>query len=103
MTMYAITATGYRAISSALDAQPSEVVVDEVPQSLIDSIAAAESQRTATAGTIRTRANDALVDLRAYRDLASPTNAQTVAAVKLLCRVAIALIRLNLAKLDGAD
>jgi hypothetical protein len=44
-----------------------------------------------------------LANLRAYRDLASPTNAQTLAAVKLLCRVAIGLIRWRIGRLDATD
>lgn len=41
----------------------------------------------------RDQARQAITNLRAYDNLASPTNAQTVAVVKLLCRVCIALIR----------
>ena len=103
MTMYAITATSYRAITSAADLQAGETAGDEVPQSLIDSIAAAQAAKDTNAATLRAQADTALNNLRAYRDNAAPTNAQTVAVVKTLCRVAIALIRLQLAKLDGAD
>jgi hypothetical protein len=49
------------------------------------------------------QADSAIQSLRDYRDLVAPSNAQTVAAVKLLCRVAIALIRLQLRKFDRAD
>lgn len=35
----------------------------------------------------------AVANLRAYRDAASPTNAQTAAVVKLLCRVVLNLLR----------
>lgn len=55
------------------------------------------------AASLLTQADQALLNLRAYRDNASPTTAQTVAAVKLLCRVAIALIRLRLAKFEATD
>lgn len=41
----------------------------------------------------REQARQAVTNLRAYADAASPTNAQTVAIVKLLCRVCIRLIR----------
>lgn len=48
----------------------------------------AEQERitAATAATV-------LASLQTYRDLASPTNAQTLAVVKLLCRIAQVLIR----------
>jgi hypothetical protein len=63
-----------------------------------------EADRQAANGrSLEQQATDAIASLRAYRDLASPTNAQTVAAVKLLCRVGIALIRLHLRKFDAAD
>lgn len=45
---------------------------------------------------------DALGDLRAYRDLQSPTNGQTVAVVKLLCRVVSGLVRRELADFTEA-
>ena len=53
--------------------------------------------------TIRDNLDAAVTNLRAYRDLASPTNAQTIAVVKLLCRVAIGLIRLTLNKFDSTE
>jgi hypothetical protein len=65
--------------------------------------AAQVAQQNANVATLQQQAADALVNLRAYRDLASPTNAQTVATVKLLCRVAIGLIRLRLEKFDATD
>lgn len=99
--MYAITSTGFRAIASPADLQPGETAVDAVPQSLIDSIAQSATARDTTAANLRAQADQALDGLRAFRDNASPTNAQVVAAVKLLCRVAIGLIRLQIAKLDG--
>lgn len=64
-----------------------------------DSSGSADANKT----TIQTDLRDALANLRAYRDVASPTNAQTIAAVKLLCRVAIALIRRELNELDGTS
>lgn len=51
--------------------------------------AAEETARTADLDAARA----AIANLRAYDNLASPTNAQTVAAVKLLCRVNIVLIK----------
>jgi len=50
--------------------------------------------------TIRVQARDALVGNRAFLDLASPTNAQTLAQVKALTRQANGLIRLALGALD---
>lgn len=67
------------------------------------AVQAAEEQLAATGRTLEDRAFAALDSLRAYRDLQSPTNAQTVQAVKLLCRVCIGLIRLHLRRFDGAD
>jgi hypothetical protein len=52
---------------------------------------------------IEDQARQALATLRAYRDLASPTAAQTTAAVKLLCRCMIIIIRRMLNQLDGTD
>ena len=49
------------------------------------------------------RATDAYQGLVAYENLTTPTNAQTVAAVRLLCKVARALIRLQLRQLDKTD
>jgi hypothetical protein len=99
--MFAITATSYRAIDSESQLHPGETAVDVVPQSLLDSIAAASAARDTFARNIRSQADQAITDLRAFRDLASPTNAQTIAVVKLLCKVAIFLIRLQIGKLDG--
>lgn len=52
---------------------------------------------------ITTALRNAGSDLRAYRDQASPTNAQTVAAVKLLCRCMIWLVRRELQDLTSTD
>jgi len=65
------------------------------------ALTAQAQQQDSNETTLRQQADAALTDLRAYRDLASPTNAQTVQAVKLLCRVCIGLIRLLLRKIDG--
>lgn len=53
--------------------------------------------------TLQARAVDAYQDLLAYEHAASPTNATTVAAVKLLCKVVRALMRIQLRRLDAAD
>lgn len=51
---------------------------------------AAEEQARATDYAA---AKAAIANLRTYADTANPTNAATVAAVKLLCRVSIVLIK----------
>lgn len=99
--MYAITSTGWRSIKSSVELLAGETAVEEIPQTLLDSLNNAESQRRTIGTNLRAQADQALVDLRTFRDLTSPTNAQVIAAVKLLCRVAIGLIRLQLNKLDG--
>lgn len=103
MSLYAIKGTSFRAIASPSDALAGEVVSDTIPQSLLDQVAADEAFIAGNDATLRTQAEDALANLRAYRDLASPTNAQTIAAVKLLCRVAIGLIRWRIGRLDATD
>lgn len=66
---------------------------------------AAETAATGNDLTLRQQAESALVDLRAFRDRTSTTlsTAQNIAILKLLCRVAIGLIRLVLKRLDGAN
>lgn len=44
-----------------------------------------------------------LDDLRAYIAVTTPTQAQTMAVVKLLCRAVIRLVRLQIGKLDSTD
>lgn len=99
--MYAITASSYRAISG-----PAEVIADEtlaasLPQSLVNSMRASETAQSTNSAKLDGQAETALADLRAYRDNATPTTAQTTAVVKTLCRVAIALIRHRLGKLEA--
>lgn len=101
--MYAIKNNSFRAIASASDAAQDETIVEIIPQSVTDALTSAETQRITNTEAIRTQGEAALADLRAYRDLASPTSAQTLAVVKLMCRVCIGMIRLQLGKLDGAD
>lgn len=101
--MYAITATSYRSIGSPQDAAPGETVADVLPVALLAAIADREAAALANSDTLHSRAAEALANLRLYCDLPTPTSAQTVAVVKLLCRVAICLIRLQLRRLDGVD
>jgi hypothetical protein len=56
---------------------------------LSETMAVEKGERTAD----RNAAQQAVENLQAYQDLSSPTGAQTVAVVKLLCRVAVVLIR----------
>lgn len=49
------------------------------------------------------RLDQALSNLRAYVAAPSPTAAQTTAVVKLLCRVAIVLIRQRFGRFDSVD
>jgi len=49
------------------------------------------------------RMNAALAALRTYVNNPTPTAAQTSASVKLLCRVAIALIRHRLSRFEDVD
>jgi hypothetical protein len=53
--------------------------------------------------TIRKAARQALAANRTFLDLASPTNAQTLAQVKHLTRVANGLLRIELADFTSAD
>lgn len=101
--LYAYTPTGYRQIGTPEDAKPGEAVAAQVPASVTDAISVDEIQRDANGRVSRANAEQALANLRTYRDTASPTNAQTAATVKLLCRVCIALTRLQLAKLESSD
>jgi hypothetical protein len=57
----------------------------------------------ATVAALDSRLDQALAGLRTYINTASPTTAQTTAVVKLLCRVAVALIRRQRNALDGTD
>lgn len=50
--MYGITATSYRAIASPADLQTGETAAATVPQSLIDSIAAAQAAKDGNAATL---------------------------------------------------
>jgi len=53
--------------------------------------------------TMEANAELAMTSLRAYIALAAPTNAQTIAVVRLLCRVCLALIRFRLNKMDQIE
>lgn len=103
MSLYAIKGNSFRAIASPSDALAGEVVSNTIPQSLLDQVAADEAFIAGNDATLRTQAEGAMDSLRAFRDLASPTNAQVIAVVKLLCRVALGLIRWRSGKLDATD
>lgn len=55
------------------------------------------------AGTLRSRAEQALATNTAFLANPTPTNAQTLAQVKALTRQSSALTRLALAKLDSTE
>lgn len=55
------------------------------------------------ADTLGDRLDAALDGLRSYLGLATPTAAQTTAAVRLLCRVGVASIRLQRGRLEDLD
>jgi hypothetical protein len=57
----------------------------------------------ANADTIVQQTDQALVSLRGYVALSSPTAAQTTAVVKVLCKVAIGLVRMQLRRFDATD
>ena len=79
-----------------------DVVTPEVQAPIDEANRQAEATATGNDLTLRQQADAALDDLRAYRDAATTTVAQDKAAIKLLVRVAIWLIRLVLRKLDGS-
>jgi hypothetical protein len=53
--------------------------------------------------TLRRRAEVAMTAMQDYIALPTPTQAQTNQAVKMLCRVVLALTRLVLKRLDSTD
>lgn len=63
--------------------------------------AAAQAALDSNKATIQNQAQTALTNLRAYIALTSPTAAQTTAAVQLIAKVCVGLIRLQLAEFDG--
>jgi len=98
------------ALTEWLDARPMPTraeVEAAWPVIQAQDLADAQAAQTATGNdlTLRQQAEAALVDLRAFRDRTSTTlsTAQNIAILKLLCRVAIGLIRLALRKLDRTD
>lgn len=101
--MYAITATSYRAIASAGELLAGETLADTLPQSLLDSLAATETQRTVSRSTLVSRADTALTGNKTYLAIASPTNAQVAAQVKTLTQQNSAVIRLLLGRLEATD
>ena len=84
-----------------------EVYVVQYAVNLTAAEEAAVRRRLGTSGQVeedlQARAADAYQQLQAFENLATPTNAQVVAAVRLLCKVARALIRLQLRQFDALD
>lgn len=60
----------------------------------------AATTRDANRSTMESRLDQAETNLLAYINLSAPTAAQTTAAVKMLCRVALGLVRLTRNRLD---
>jgi hypothetical protein len=58
-----------------------------------DDRSEARAAEEAAQATDYEAARQAVANLNSYANLASPTNAQTVAVVKLLCRVSVILIK----------
>jgi len=58
-----------------------------------DDLAEQIAESEAVDHTNRADARSAIVNMQTYVDLATPTNAQTITIVKLLCRVIIILVR----------
>lgn len=90
--------THYRA--GGFDPRAPDFNIDHIETA---AVPAEEANADATLQNAQNAAAAAITNLRAYIALASPTQAQTVAAVKLLCRVALQLIRLVLARYDESD
>jgi hypothetical protein len=101
LTSKTISERGWRVIDG------DEVYLIQFAVNLTADEEAAIRRRLTTSGQVeedlQARAASAYADLQAFEALSNPTNAQTLAAVKLLCRVARALIRLQLRQLDAAD
>lgn len=70
-------------------------------QAAVDAHVAIDT--AANQATLRQRAETAIGANNTFLALASPTNAQTLAQVKLLTRECSAVIRLLLGKLDSTD
>ena len=68
-----------------------------------DAIARRLTTAPGVEGTLHTRVTAAYDQLLAFENTTTPTSAQTVAAVKLLCKVARGLIRLRMRQYDKAD
>jgi hypothetical protein len=66
-------------------------------------VSADEANADTVAGNAQAQAGAAITQLRAYIALANPTAAQTTAAVKLLARAVLQLLRLVLSRYDDTD
>lgn len=86
----------------AAGVQTAQRPYDAAENALADARATQEGFDT-NGQALRSRASTALGDNRTFLNLASPTNAQTLAQVKALTKQMNGLIRLTLNKLDGTD
>jgi len=76
-----------------VELSPTEVAARESEIALSDARLETLLATQAAATTERESARQAMANLQAYIDLTTPTTAQTVGVVKLLCRVAMVLVR----------
>lgn len=101
LTAKEITERGWRYIDG------DEFYVVRFAVNLSAAEEAAIRRRLSTSGQVeedlQARAVAAYTDLQAFEALTTPTNAQVVAVVRLLCKVARGLIRLQLRQLDATD
>ena len=74
-------------VSKADDSLPTSQDIPIAKQAAFDDLVA----RREVCNSIKTQADDAMANLRAYRDLTAPSNAQTIAAVRLLCQAKLKL------------
>lgn len=81
-----------------------EVTFDgDLTEAQVLAVQARMESRNANEETLRAQALQALTTNRTFLDLASPTNAQTLAQVKALTRQSTGVIRQVLGLLDGTD
>lgn len=102
LTSKTVVNRGYREDSLGRESYFVEFATDLTPAEET-AIRRRLSTSSAVEETLNGRAVSAYLDLLAFENLATPTQAQTLAAVRLLCRVERALIRLELGQLEATD
>ncbi len=95
------------AITTTVLAETSEYRDIEERDDTIGYLGYRREWKAGTAPAVETAINqavsDALSALRTYVATPSPTSAQTVAVVKVICQVLIGLVRIRLGRLDATD